>query len=69
MKKTEPEALATCTMETSIHDDLKVNSARFVDVVLNLEDRFGIEVKDEQADRVRTVGDAVELVLANAPKT
>lgn len=60
-----PDALAHCNMETSILKDLKVNSARLVDVVLELEDRFGIEVKDEDADNVRTVGDAVRLVRAS----
>ncbi len=59
-----PDALATVTMETSILKDLKVNSARLVDVVLEIEDNFGIEVKDEDADKVKTVGDAVNLILA-----
>ncbi len=57
------EALATATLETSIMRDLKVNSARLVDVVLDIEERFGIQVKDEEADKVRTVGDAVNLVV------
>lgn len=60
------EALATVAMETSILKDLKVNSARLVDVVLEIEDNFGIEVKDEDADKVKTVGDAVQLILAKA---
>lgn len=59
-----PEALASVSMETSILKDLKVNSARLVDVVLEIEDTFGIEVKDEDADKVKTVGDAVKLILA-----
>jgi acyl carrier protein len=59
-----PEALATVSMETSILKDLKVNSARLVDVVLEIEDTFGIEVKDEDADKVKTVGDAVKLIMA-----
>ncbi len=59
-----PDALATVAMETSILKDLKVNSARLVDVVLEIEDNFGIEVKDEDADKVKTVGDAVNLILA-----
>jgi acyl carrier protein len=61
-----PEVLAAAQMETSILKDLKVNSARLVDVVLEIEDRFGIEVKDEDADNVRTVGDAVNLILTHA---
>ena len=58
------EALATVAMETSILKDLKVNSARLVDVVLEIEDTFNIAVTDEDADRVKTVGDAVNLVLS-----
>ncbi len=59
-----PEALATVSMETSVLKDLKVNSARLVDVVLEIEDTFGIAVTDAQADSVKTVGDAVNLILA-----
>jgi acyl carrier protein len=59
-----PEALASASMETSILKDLKVNSARLVDVVLEIEDAFEIEVKDEDADKVKTIGDAVKLILA-----
>jgi acyl carrier protein len=58
-----PDALATCTLQTNIRDELHINSARLVDVVLGIEDKFGITVKDEDADRVTTVGDAVRLVL------
>jgi acyl carrier protein len=58
------EALATLGLETSILKDLKVNSARLVDVILDIEERFGIQVKDDEAEKVRTVGDAVNLVLA-----
>ena len=59
-----PEALATVSLETSILKDLKVNSARLVDVVLEIEDTFGISVSDEDADKVKTVGDAVSLIMA-----
>ena len=59
-----PEAFAAVGMETSIMRDLKVNSARLVDVVLEIEEEFGIQVKDDEADKVRTVGDAVSMVLS-----
>lgn len=58
------EALASVAMETSILKDLKINSARLVDVVLEIEDAFGIEVADDEADKVRTVGDAVNLIVS-----
>lgn len=58
----DADALANVSLATNILSDLKVNSARLVDVVLAFEDAFGIEVADEDADRVETVGDAVRLI-------
>lgn len=57
-------ALANAGMETSILDDLKVNSARLVDVVIAFEDDFDIEIADEDVDSVNTVGDAVTLITS-----
>lgn len=57
------EALATVNADTNILKDLEVNSARLVDIVLGMEDVFNIEVADEEADGVVTVGDAVQLIL------
>jgi acyl carrier protein len=62
------EAFANVGLETFIQKDLKVNSARMVDIVLEVEERFDIQVKDEDADKVRTVGDAVRIVLAQKAK-
>ena len=56
------DALTNVSNETNILDDLKVNSARLVDVVLAFEDEFDIEIADEDADAVDTVGDAVRLI-------
>ena len=58
------EALASVSMETSILDDLKVNSARLVDVVIAFEDEFDIEIADEDVDSVNTVGDSVNLIVS-----
>jgi acyl carrier protein len=63
------DALANVALDTSIQKDLKVNSARLVDIVLEIEDVFGIAVKDEDADKVRTIGDAVGLVLRQKAAT
>ncbi len=60
----DKEALASATDETNILQDLKVNSARLVDVILDFEDAFNIEVEDEDADNVNTIGDAVSLIAA-----
>ena len=58
----DASALASVSLETNILSGLKVNSARLVDVVLAFEDAFGIEVADDDADKVQTVGDAVRLI-------
>ncbi|MCP4040093.1 MAG: acyl carrier protein [bacterium] len=58
------DALAGISMETSILEDLKVNSARLVDVVIAFEDEFDIEIEDEDVDLVNTVGDAVTLIAS-----
>jgi acyl carrier protein len=56
-------ALAGISDDTHILDDLKVNSARLVDVVLAFEDEFDIEIPDEDVDEVNTIGDCVRLVV------
>ncbi|NPU83647.1 MAG: acyl carrier protein [Syntrophaceae bacterium] len=54
------------TAATHILDDLKVNSARLVDVIIGCEDAFGITIEDDEADGIRTIGDAVSLILKKA---
>jgi acyl carrier protein len=58
------EALESASLATHILDDLKVNSARLVDVVLEFEDAFNIEIDDDDVDKVETVGNAVGLIEA-----
>ena len=59
-------ALESVCDSTHILDDLKVNSARLVDVVLAFEDEFDIEIPDEDVDSVNTIGDCVRLILEKA---
>lgn len=56
------QALASVSRDTHILDDLRVNSARLVDVVLEFEDVFDIEIADDDVDDVETVGDAISLI-------
>lgn len=56
------DALKNLTMETNILTDLQVNSARLVDIVLDFEDEFDLEIDDDEADKIATIGNAVELV-------
>ncbi len=54
-------------MTTHILEDLKVNSARLVDVIIKCEDVFGITIEDDEADKIRTIGDAVHLIGRKLP--
>lgn len=63
----DAEALAQADSDTSILKDLKVNSARLVDIVIAFEDEFGIAIDDDEAGEVRTLGDAVRMVTTLAP--
>lgn len=54
--------LQNVDMDTSILDDLKVNSARLVDIIIQFEDTFDIEIEDDDADSIRTIGDAVNYI-------
>jgi acyl carrier protein len=60
-------ALAQVAPETNILEELKVNSARLVDVVLAFEDEFDIEIADEDVDSVETVADCVTLIQQKLP--
>lgn len=56
--------LERANRDTHILNDLKVNSARLVDVIIKCEDVFGIAVDDDEADTIRTIGNAVDLIHA-----
>ncbi len=56
------DALGSASESTNILKDLEVNSSRLVDIILALEDEFDIEIDDSEADKVNTVGAAVELI-------
>ena len=56
------DALSGVTMETSIANDLQVNSARFVDIILDFEDKYDLEIDDDAADNIERIGDAVNLI-------
>lgn len=52
-------APGTVTLGQSLADDLHLNSLAVWSVVVNVEDRFGIRIPDDQFGSLRTVGDVV----------
>lgn len=55
----DPEAV---TEEASFIDDLGADSLDIVELVMAFEEEFGIEIPDEDAEGIRTVGDAVKYI-------
>jgi acyl carrier protein len=53
--------------ESRFKDDLEADSLDLVELVMELEDRYGIRIPDDQAEKIQTVGQAVDFVLAHAP--
>jgi acyl carrier protein len=52
--------------ETRFKEDLEADSLDLYTLVQELEDIYGVQMSDEQATKVLTVGQAVDFVLANA---
>lgn len=50
------------TMDSSILDDLDADSLDVVDLVMSLEDEYGIEMPDEDVENIKTVGDIVRYI-------
>jgi len=55
---------AQITMEASFEEDLEVDSLGVVELLMALEDEFGVKIPDEEAEQISTVGEAVDLVEA-----
>ena len=49
-------------MESSFLDDLGADSLDIVDLIMNLEETFNIEIPDSDAEKVATVGDVVDYI-------
>ncbi len=50
------------TLEASFKDDLGADSLDVVELVMELEDEFDMEISDDEAEKISTVGDAVNYI-------
>ncbi|UOQ43084.1 acyl carrier protein [Halobacillus salinarum] len=53
-------------MEASFKEDLEADSLDVVELVMELEDEFDMEISDEEAEKINTVGDAVNYISSQS---
>jgi acyl carrier protein len=58
----DQEAFQNISENTDLLNDLKVNSANLVDIIIDAEMAFDIEIDDDSAEKMLTVKDAVEII-------
>ncbi len=54
--------------ETRFKEDLEADSLDLLELVMELEDRYGVRIPDEEAARIMTVGQAADFVAARVPQ-
>jgi acyl carrier protein len=58
----DPEAFNNLSKETDFIKDLKINSANLVDVILDIEDEFDIEIDNDSMEKMLSVKAAIEII-------
>ena len=56
----------TLTADTDLQEDLGADSLDVVDLLMSIEDEFEVEIPDEEIENIRTVGELVSYIEANA---
>ena len=54
------------TRETSFVDDLNADSLDTVELVMEFEDEFEMSIPDEEAEKIRTIGQAIDYIIEHA---
>ncbi len=57
-------ATDTVVLDKSFTDDLDIDSISMMTIVVNAEDKFDVKIPDEEVKNLRTVGDAVNFIVA-----
>ncbi len=64
----EDVSVADVTMDSHFINELNINSANLVDIILDVEDEFDIMLENEDMERMQTVRDALEIIASKPIK-
>lgn len=56
------EAFETVNEKTDMLQDLEINSAHLVDIILDMEEEFDVAIDDDSAEKMLTVGEAIDII-------
>jgi len=56
-------AEAKVTMDARFREDLEADSLDLVELLMDFDDKFGAKIEDEEAENIKTVGQAVDFLL------
>jgi len=59
---------AEITRETSFINDLNADSLDIVELVMEFEDNFDMSIPDEEAEKIKTIGQAIDYIYAHQGK-
>jgi acyl carrier protein len=51
-----------CKLDASFIDDLGADSLDLVELIMEMEENFGIEIKDEELEKIRTIRDVIDFL-------
>ncbi|MCX7636086.1 MAG: acyl carrier protein [Syntrophales bacterium] len=51
-----------CVLEASFIDDLGADSLDLVELIMEMEENFGIQISDDELEKIRTIGDVIEFL-------
>lgn len=67
-KEMEGKGTGEITLSTDFVNDLGLDSLDTVELMMLLEDKFSVHIPDEDAVKIKTVGDAVQYIVKHQPK-
>jgi acyl carrier protein len=64
----DKKVLEDISEENDFIKDLKINSANLIDIILDVEKKYNIEIDNESIEKMKTVGEAIDIITSKLSK-